>query len=266
MNIFADIGNTAIKWCEVEKLPRPAERSADEPRCELAGAFTRIERAHHREPILVSPAASRCWWISSVHQPAADWLEHWIRSTLPEDRIEWISRKRMPIKVDLEEPETVGLDRLLGAVAVNARRDPSAHAIYCDFGTATTINVVSDAGVFLGGAILPGIQTQLQALSQATDRLPNIDWKQTPPPDALIGKKTRSAILSGVVHGHAFGVTEMIRRFAQQLGGTLELWLTGGGLPNVEMAWPIEPRFVPHLVLEGMCHYALAVGAIDETE
>lgn len=257
MNIFADIGNTAIKWCEVGELPR----SADAKRWELSDACMRIERARHREPIPVSPTVARRWWISSVHRPAADWLEQWIRSSLPADRIEWISRSKMPIEVELEEPETVGLDRLLGAVAVNVRRDPAANAIYCDFGTATTINVVSAAGVFLGGAILPGIQTQLNALSHATDRLPNIDWKDEPSPESLIGKKTRAAILSGVVQGHAFGVTEIVRRMAAQLGGITELWLTGGGLPNVELDWPIEPQFVPHLVLEGMCYYAMAVVA-----
>ena len=258
MNIFADIGNTAIKWCEVEHLPELQVSGPNKPATDLSRCFRRIERAQHREAIQVSPATSRCWWISSVNQPAATWLAGWLHQTFPEDRVEWISRHHMPIKVEVDEPDTVGLDRLLGSVAVNARRDPLASAIYCDFGTATTVNVISDSGVFQGGAIMPGIQTQLRSLSQATDRLPDIDWKTETMPSSWVGKRTRSAILSGVVYGHAFGVTELVRRHVAAHGDSVELWITGGGLPNVEIDWPVTPHFVPHLVLEGILHYAVS--------
>jgi type III pantothenate kinase len=127
----------------------------------------------------------------------------------------------MAIRYD--NPREIGADRLVNAVAM---RDRYAGAAVCvDFGTATTFDVVSREGEYLGGALMTGIEISLEALSERGARLPKIDLA---PPRSVIGKNTIDAIRSGVVFGYAGAIDAIVRRLYDELGERPEVVATGG--------------------------------------
>lgn len=139
----------------------------------------------------------------------------------------FITHKNAPIKIDLDNPEEVGADRLVNAVAV--MKHYSAPAIVIDFGTATTFDVIGSGGVYKGGVIAPGINLSLAALHGAASKLPQITIEK---PDRALGRTTRSAMKSGVYWGYVGLIKEIIA----QLSGELEdepLIIATGGLAHV---------------------------------
>ncbi|OGC04268.1 hypothetical protein A2276_06685 [candidate division WOR-1 bacterium RIFOXYA12_FULL_43_27] len=114
------------------------------------------------------------------------------------------------IKVKAKKSE-VGADRVVNALA--AYKLYGAPSIVVDFGTATTFDMISAKGEYLGGAISPGIGLAAKILHQATAKLPEVVLA---PPKRLIGKNTREAILSGLVYGYVSLVEGMIARIKSE--------------------------------------------------
>ena len=85
----------------------------------------------------------------------------------------------LPLRVELEKPDHVGIDRLLDAVAVNSRRAPGVPAVIIDAGSAVTVDLVDGAGAFRGGAILPGLRLMAKSLHDYTALLPLIELPRT---------------------------------------------------------------------------------------
>jgi len=112
----------------------------------------------------------------------------------------------MAIRYD--NPREIGADRLVNAVAIRARF--GGPAVCVDFGTATTFDVLSREGEYVGGALMTGIEISLEALSERGARLPKVDLA---PPKSVIGKNTIDAIRSGVVFGYAGAIDAILRRF-----------------------------------------------------
>ncbi|MEA2314726.1 MAG: type pantothenate kinase [Solirubrobacteraceae bacterium] len=122
-----------------------------------------------------------------------------------------------------DNPREIGADRLVNAVAM---RDRFAGAAVCvDFGTATTFDVVSHDGEYLGGSLMTGIEVSLEALSERGARLPKIELA---PPRSVIGKNTIDAIRSGVVFGYAGAIDAIMRRMYDELGERPDVVATGG--------------------------------------
>jgi len=94
-----------------------------------------------------------------------------------------------------------------------------------DFGTATTFDVLSADGDYVGGALMTGIEISLEALSERGARLPRVDLA---PPRSVIGKNTIDAIRSGVVFGYAGAVDAITRRLYDELGERPDVVATGG--------------------------------------
>ncbi|MCA9269015.1 MAG: type III pantothenate kinase, partial [Planctomycetales bacterium] len=147
----------------------------------------------------------------------------------------------------------------MAAAAANRLRDPSRPAIVVDAGTAITVDCLSSTGVFLGGAILPGMRMAAGALDRHTDKLPLVDTSQldAPPP---IGRNTQAAISSGVYWGAVGAVERMCEEFRAVLGSAPQLYLTGGDAPRLALRFA-DARHVPHLVLAGI---ALAAQRLTE--
>ena len=144
---------------------------------------------------------------------------------------------RLPIRNLTRKPEQVGLDRLL--VALGACRALGT-AIAVDFGTAITVNLVragSEGPEFLGGAILPGLDLSLRALSEGTSKLPLLELKE--PPDLFLGRTTEEAVKAGVFWSLSGGIRFLIERFQEEEAGA-RIAATGGS----------APLFVPHLATE----------------
>ena len=123
----------------------------------------------------------------------------------------------------VDEPERVGRDRIADAAAAAALYPLPCMTV--DLGTATTYNVVSARREFLGGFIVPGVQTSLRAISAGTAQLPPIAPEET---DRLIGRNTVECLNSGAVFGTAAMMEGLADRVEAQLGQPLTVVATGG--------------------------------------
>ncbi len=130
-------------------------------------------------------------------------------------------RTGMPIRYD--NPREIGADRLVNAVAVRDRF--GAPSVCVDFGTATTFDVVSPVGDYVGGALMTGIEISLDALTERGAKLPKVELAV---PRSVIGRNTVDAIRSGVIYGYAGAVDAILRRLADELDAALDVVATGG--------------------------------------
>lgn len=153
----------------------------------------------------------------------------------------------LPMELDVENPDTVGVDRVCGAAAAYHRLHHAC--VVADIGTAMTVNVVNDAGVFLGGAILPGPYTAAQSLAEHTAALPKIELRR---PERHIGRNTEEAILSGVIYGTVGALRELTERYATEMGHWPQLVVTGGGANLISELCEFVDNVVPHLTLMGI--------------
>ena len=156
----------------------------------------------------------------------------------------------LPIEVKLSRPESVGVDRLCAAVA--AFDQLGAACVVADFGTAITIDCVNEAGVFMGGAILPGLEMAAASLQSQTAQLPKVTPAR---PDWVFGRDTREAIIGGLVYGARGALRELTEAYATELGHWPIVVLTGGDAklicedPN---ASSLVQAIVGDLVLRGV--------------
>ncbi len=127
----------------------------------------------------------------------------------------------MAIRID--NPYEVGADRLVNAVAAYERIGGAC--VVVDFGTGINFDVVSAEGEYLGGAIAPGVEISLTALTERGARIGRIELGD---PEAAIGKSTRGAIQSGVIFGFAGLIDGIARRIERELGGEPTMIATGG--------------------------------------
>lgn len=155
-----------------------------------------------------------------------------------------------PIDTDLSDPAATGTDRLCAAAAAFDRLGVAC--VVADFGTAITIDYVSDEGVFQGGAILPGLGMSAYSLRQGTAQLPLVDLAN---PSTACGKDTRQAVLSGLVFGARGALRELVEAYATELGHWPVVILTGGDAALVAgdvNASGLVQAIVPDLVLRGV--------------
>jgi type III pantothenate kinase len=163
----------------------------------------------------------------------------------------------LPLRVNVEHPDKVGIDRLLDAVAANVLRAPADPAIVVDAGTATTVNLVTAEGVFEGGAILPGIELGARALHQFTALLPLIDVQSLVlNPVMPLGRNTPGAIGSGLWYGHIGAVRELVKRLSESAHQPPLLLVTGGNGRWLAPALGPGARFEPDLALRGLAFAA----------
>ena len=155
----------------------------------------------------------------------------------------------MPILYD--HPKEVGADRIVNAVSAY-HQWPQA-LIVIDFGTATTFDVVSTYGEYLGGAIFPGVGISSEALFMNAARLPRVELS---PPPSVIGKNTVHSIQSGLIYGYVAMVDGIARRMKNELeqGSTQEplVIATGGLAPLISEHSAEIDHLAPRLTLEGL--------------
>ncbi|MCP5002613.1 MAG: type III pantothenate kinase [Planctomycetes bacterium] len=152
---------------------------------------------------------------------------------------------KMPILV--ERPEKVGVDRLLNALA--AYDLTRTATIVVDFGTALTIDIVSKCGEFIGGLIMPGIETSAYALKYRTAFLPKVEIRK---PDKMIGKDTESAIASGIYYGTVGAVLYILEGIRKEVYDAECTIATGGDAEKFAADLPQINEVVPLLTLEGI--------------
>lgn len=154
-------------------------------------------------------------------------------------------RTGMPILID--NPKEVGADRVANAVAAYERF--GGPAVVVDLGTATTFDVVSEAGEYLGGAIAPGVEIGMEALVHRAAALRRVELVEAP--RHVIGKGTVEAIQSGTVYGCAALVDGMCRRMKDELGPATVV-ATGGLAALVVGLSSCIDHHEPWLTLHGL--------------
>lgn len=162
----------------------------------------------------------------------------------------------LPIRLAVDEPMTVGADRVINTLAASRmyRRD----AIVVDMGTATTFDCITADGVFLGGVIAPGIATAAETLTRRTSKLPATDLMVPP---RVIGTRTEECIRAGVMFGGAESIDGVVRRIkAEWPRPESPMVIATGGFAEVMATLCTSfDRVEPHLTLQGL---ALAHGLL----
>lgn len=117
------------------------------------------------------------------------------------------------IKINYENPRAIGADRIVNVVG--AFEHYGGPLIVIDIGTATTIDVVSDTGDFLGGVIAPGIVSAAESLFSSTAKLPRIELV---PPKSIICRNTITGMQAGIIYGYVGQIDEIVRRIRAEMG------------------------------------------------
>jgi type III pantothenate kinase len=154
-------------------------------------------------------------------------------------------RTGMPIRID--NPAEVGADRIVNAVA--ARERYGSPVVVVDFGTATTFDVVNDAGEYVGGIISPGVSISAEALFSHGSRLYRVDIRR---PDHLVGKNTAGAMQSGIYYGYIGQVDGILERLVAEIPDLTTVVATGGLASMIASGSRYIRKVEPMLTLAGL--------------
>ncbi|HXQ28539.1 MAG TPA: type III pantothenate kinase [Gemmatimonadales bacterium] len=166
------------------------------------------------------------------------------------------ARSPLPITLDVDEPLTVGTDRILNTLAASQLFHQDT--IVVDFGTATTFDCITAEGRFIGGIIMPGVRTASDTLVRRTAKLPATELTV---PARAIGRRTEDCIRAGVLWGTADAVDGLVRRIRAEWPGGRPQTIATGGLASLVAPLTRELESVhPDLTLTGLRLAATAIG------
>lgn len=154
----------------------------------------------------------------------------------------------LPVRLEVDEPLTVGSDRILNTLAAKVRFGRDTIAV--DLGTATTFDCITAEGVFRGGVIAPGVGAGLEWLAERTAQLPRVELV---PPAEVTGRRTASCIQSGVFHSAVSAVDGIVARLKAEWRNADPLVVgTGGFAPMICPHTTSVDRIELFLTLEGL--------------
>ena len=186
--------------------------------------------------------------ISSVVPPMVNILDSFCRKYLGHAP-HWIDAKSYPgMPILYNNPNEVGADRIVNSVGAYHRYKTGL--IVIDFGTATTFDVISERGEYLGGAICPGIGISSEALFTRASKLPRVEIFK--PPARVVGKDTITSIQSGIIYGYAGLVDGMVQRIRAEMKTHAKVIATGGLAPLIQNVATTIEAVESNLTLEGL--------------
>lgn len=216
-------------------------------RGEYGGEWSVMVDAHARRDGVDLAEVERVVICSVVPVATAALLDY-ARNWLHKPALVVSSTLELDIRLGMENPEMVGVDRIANAVAANQL--VNGPAIVVDLGTATKVEAISDAGVFLGGSIAPGIQVMMDALTSRTARLFTIPLRL---PERAIGRNTVEAMQSGIVLGHVAMIERLVEQVGREIGeGEAEVLVTGGHAEAPDSPFRMLGRHEPMLTMNGI--------------
>lgn len=151
------------------------------------------------------------------------------------------------LNIKVDNPKTVGGDRIVAAVAAIAQY--KGPIIIIDMGTATTLDVIDKNSCYIGGVILPGITVSLNSLVSNTAQLPQINLDV---PKRVIGKNTVECMRNGIMYGNAAMLDGLIDRIEHELGEPATLIATSGMARFIIPLCNHKITYVPDLLLRGL--------------
>lgn len=198
------------------------------------------------------------WMISCVQRTALEQLRSVLKANGFNHLVRVVSYRDVPMELQVDEPSKTGIDRLIASFAASREfqskaTDPQS-IVVVQAGTAVTVDLVDDRGVFRGGAIMPGLGLSLQLLAAGTDQLPWLGNHLVETQPVLPGANTTEAISAGVNAALVGGVSHLVRRYRSQepSGQAMRVIVTGGDgkllMPHIEQPC----QWVDHLVLAGL--------------
>ena len=164
-----------------------------------------------------------------------------------------------PMEFNVDEPQSVGADRALDAIAAHAKY--KGDLIVVDFGTATTFDLVDGTGAYKGGIIAPGINLSIDALVDAAAKLPRIAI-EVPEGDSVIGRTTEDQMLIGIYWGYVAMMEGLIARLKAEVGGPVTVVGTGGLAALFDERTKVFDAVEPDLTIQGLSllHEGLIAG------
>lgn len=249
MNLIAiDIGNTNIT---VGLFLDDAEKSIetidghDSERVEAALVeaweqipFVKMAKVEKREGVIV---------VSSVNDMWTKMVSDMCKGVLDEN-IKLIGKDvPLPIEMGVENASEVGTDRVVAAAAAFAVVEDAV--VVADFGTAITIDLVDEDGVFLGGVICPGFELAAGALEKGTAKLPKVTVER---PKNPVGGSTVEAINSGLYYSAIGTLRMMTETYAAELGKWPQLIVTGGSAEIIKQDCDFVDSWATNLVVRGI--------------
>jgi type III pantothenate kinase len=247
LRVVADLGNSRLKWARVVESGRLVETIAmpvDKPEV-WASAWEAWSR--------IDPGASQ-WAISTVNPPVVNQLRAFLGAHAMASVTWFESAAQVPVRHELENPETAGADRALAVAAAVELMPKGQPGLVVSCGTALTIERITHEGTWQGGIIAPGLGVAARALHLLTAQLPEVELRQPPP---VWGRSTRPALEAGVFWGMVGAVRELLARQAGEMSGDPAVFWTGGdaALLAAEVIGS-DARIEPDLVLLGLAHVA----------
>ena len=185
--------------------------------------------------------------LSSVVPSLTDWIATMLRERASVDVLVVDASIDLGIAVRTDNPAEVGADRLVNAVAAYA--EFGGPTLVIDFGTATTFDVLSADGAYIGGAIAPGIRVAHDALISRAAKLSSVELVM---PARAIGTNTVASMQSGIMLGYAGLIDGLIARIEAELGQQTTVISTGGLGETFLHACPRISQYAPDLTLDGL--------------
>ncbi len=280
--VAVDVGNTAVKLAvqRHDSMGQPAVARNPIAECFVIDHSILIHQTHW-EQLAIQWVRDQLgckqmqWRIASVHRRAASRLVDAIRQASPSATIDLVAFGDVPMRVAVDDPGRLGIDRLLSAYAagrwLKERRlgerkvkrhapDPGGPMVVVDAGSAVTIDWVDAVGTFCGGVILPGLALQSSVLATGTDALPQIDWAESRSVH-LPATNTADAIYAGILVGVAAAIDGFVDRYLEvwkRESGSIEtmdhveLVLTGGDSAALSAHVRHPHLQTPNLVCRGL--------------
>jgi type III pantothenate kinase len=240
-DVVVDVGNSRIKWgrCLEDRVAESVSLPPDDPE-----AWQKQLAVWN----LTNPAKSSLWAVSGVQPERQERLTVWLeRQGGRVVSLNFWQRLSLRILVD---PDRVGIDRLLNAVAARSRLRRRTPAVVIDAGSAVTVDWVDEDGAFGGGAIFPGLRLMAQALHEHTALLPLVTIERANP--RLPGMSTTTAIEAGVFWAVVGGIQALTEQLASRAAVTPEVFLTGGDAPVLHTGLHGDFQMWPNMTLEGI--------------
>ena len=246
MTLAVDIGNTNIviggfvqnEFQFIERISTNRQATT----LEFSVSIRTILQLHDVDASAIDGAI-----LSSVVPSLTTVLSHAVQKTVQVTPLIVSPGIKTGLSICVEHPEQVGSDRVVDAVAAAAAYPLPVLVI--DMGTATTCSVIDAQHRFLGGIIMAGMQTSLDALVTRTSQLPKISFD---PPKQMIGTNTIDCIKSGLLYGTASCLDGIITRTEEALGTPVTTVITGG-LAHLVLPYCKQTlHYDPDLLLNGL--------------
>jgi type III pantothenate kinase len=237
VDVVVDIGNSRIKW----------------GRC-IGGAVGPVVSlppddaiAWDRQFAEWDLTDTQAWAIASVHPGRRERFLQWL-AVHHRHVLVLTSHEQLPVRIQVDRADSVGMDRLLNTVAA-AARSAGQPALVVDAGTAVTVDVVDENGTFRGGPIFPGMRLMAKSLNDYTALLPFVEVGKIAP---MVATSTITAIESGIFFAVAGAIDRHLQMLREVTGFRPKIFLTGGDARILHEAVTPDAILWPEMTLEGL--------------